>query len=214
LLQTFGVRSTPLRLSEEVEEAEAPAVAAPVTPPPAAEGGKMIAIKDESVEFTAGVIGAVAGFVVGGPLVGAVGAAAANYVSKQENDISEVISAVSKSSLEIYNYLVKLDDKYELLNKTKGSLESALDKLKAGDNVDPATVAKVEDALAQTTSKISEINEEYDLVGAGVTALGVAGDLVEKAVIKANELNSEYKLTDKALEALNKAVDTAKSKVA
>jgi len=211
---TFGVRSSPLRLSEEVEEA--PAVAAPVTPPPApaAEGGKMIAIKDESVEFTAGVIGAVAGFVLGGPVIGAVGAAAANYVSKQETEVSEVVSAVSKSSLEVYNYLVKLDDKYELLNKTKGSLETALDKLKAGDNVDPDTVAKVENALAQTTSKINEINEEYDLVGAGMTALGVAGDLVEKAIVKANELNAEYKLTDKALEALSKAVDTAKSKVA
>lgn len=209
---TFGVRSSPLRLSEEVEEA----VATPVPPPPApaAAGGKMIAIKDESVEFTAGVIGAVAGFVLGGPVVGAVGAAAANYISKQETEVSEVISAVSKSSLEVYNYLAKLDDKYELLSKTKKSLESALDKLKAGDNVDPETVAKVENALSQTTSKINEINEEYDLVGAGMTALGVAGDLVEKAIIKANELNAEYKLTDKALEALNKAVDTAKSKVA
>lgn len=56
---------------------------------------------------------------------------------------------------------------------------------------------KVEDALANTQSKINEINEEYDLVGAGQTALGVVGDLVEKAVKKAGDLNEEYMLTDK-----------------
>ena len=64
-------------------------------------------------------------------------------------------------------------------------------------SVDPETVKKVEDALANTKSKIKEINDEYDLVGAGQTALGVVGDLVEKAVKKAGELNEEYALTDK-----------------
>ena len=55
---------------------------------------------------------------------------------------------------------------------------------------------------------------EYDLVGAGVTALSVVGDLVEKAVAKAGELNEEYNLTEKAKESLAKAVDTAKEKAA
>ncbi len=64
-------------------------------------------------------------------------------------------------------------------------------------SVNPETVKKVEDALANTSSKIKEINDEYDLVGAGQTALGVVGDLVEKAVKKAGEVNEEYQLTDK-----------------
>ena len=48
-------------------------------------------------------------------------------------------------------------------------------------------------------------------MGAGSTALGVVGDLVEKAVAKASELEKEYSLTDKAKDALSKAVDKAKS---
>jgi len=172
-------------------------------------GGKLVPVKQETVEFTAGIIGGIVGLAVGGPVVGAVVAAASNYGSKKDAEVGEVLSAVSKSSIQIYNYLVKLDSRYELLTNTKASLESALEKVKDNDNVNPETVGKVENALASTTSKLGEINEEYDLVGTGVTALGIVGDLVEKAVVKASELNEEYKLTDKAIDALKAGVSKA-----
>lgn len=171
----------------------------------------MVQIKEETVEFTAGLLGGAVGFLVGGPFLGAFTAAAANYICKSEGDASEVIAAVSTSSIQVYNYLASLDSKYEVLNKAKGSLEDALTKLKKNDSVDPATIEKVESALASTQAKIVEINSEYDLVGAGVTALGVIGDLVEKAVKKAGEINEEYMLTNKAMDALKGAVEKAKS---
>lgn len=170
----------------------------------------LVPIKEETVEFTAGIIGGAAGFVLGGPVVAAIGAAAANFVSKSDSEASTVVSAVSKSAIQIYNYLAGLDGKYELLSKAQASLEGALEKLKAQDSVDPAAVEKVESALASTKAKIEEINDEYDLVGGGVTALGVIGDLVEKTVVKVGELNEEYELTGKAKEALSGAVSKAK----
>jgi hypothetical protein len=180
----------------------------------AAPAGKIVPIKEETVEFTAGLIGGAAGFVLGGPVLAAVGAAAANYISKGENEAADVVGAVSKSALEVYNYLATLDTKYQVLNKAKESLEAALDKLKAQDNIDPAAVEKVENALAATTSKIAEINDEYDLVGSGMTALGVIGDLVDKTIKKVGELNEEYQLTDKAKTALASAVEKAKDAAA
>mmetsp|Transcript_9525 Transcript_9525/g.28402 ORF Transcript_9525/g.28402 Transcript_9525/m.28402 type:complete len:223 (-) Transcript_9525:262-930(-) len=173
-------------------------------------GGKLVPIKEETVEFTAGLIGGVAGLVIGGPVGGIVGAAAANYVSKGENEAGEIVGAVSKSALEVYNYLATLDNKYEVLASAQKSLEGALDKLKAQETIDPAAIAKVEGALASTKAKIEEVNDEYDLVGSGVTALGVVGDLVEKTIAKIGELNDEYQLTDKAKTALSSAVDKAK----
>jgi hypothetical protein len=201
-----------LRMSEDTETEAPPAPARAPAPAaaPKSSGGKLVPIKEETVEFTAGILGGLAGFALGGPILGAIAAAAANYVSKTDGDVSEVVSAVSKTSIEVYNYLTKLDEKYEILNKAKASLEQAAEKLKSAGNVDPVALEKVENALATTTSKIEEINEEYDLVGAGVTALGVIGDLVEKAVTKAGELNEEYNLTSKAKEALAKGVDKAK----
>lgn len=177
----------------------------------ASSGGALVPIKEETIEFTAGLIGGAVGFAVGGPVLGAIGAAAANYASKTDREVGDIITAVSKSSIEVYNYLATLDAKYEVLTKAQSSLQDALTKVKSADNVNPETVKKVEDALDNTSKKIKEINEEYDLVGVGQTALGVVGDLVEKAVKKAGELNEEYKLTGKAQEALNGAVEKAKS---
>lgn len=207
--QRAFVRPVALRMSEDTEPATSPAPA-PAAAPAKAAGGALVPIKEETVEFTAGILGGIAGFAVGGPILGALGAAAANYASKTESEVSDVISAVSKSSIQVYNYLATLDEKYEVLNKAKGSLDSALTKLKSQDNVDPSTIDKVEKALASTKGKIDEVNDEYDLVGGGITALGVVGDLVEKAVKKAGELNEEYKLTDKAQDALKSAVAKAK----
>lgn len=208
--------SRPLFAEEDAAAAPAPAPApAPVAPPaPAAEestGGALVPIKEETIEFTAGLLGGAVGFAVGGPILGAITAAAANYAAKSDLEVGEVVQAVSKSSIEVYNYLATLDAKYEVLTKAKKSLSDTLDKVKNNDSVDPATVKKVEDALDSTTKKIKEINEEYDLVGAGNTALGVVGDLVEKAVKQAGQINKEYKLTDKALESVSTAVEKAKS---
>ena len=178
------------------------------------EGAKsssaIVAINEETVEFTAGILGGVVGFALGGPVLGAIGAAAANYASKTDAEVGEILSAVSKTSIEIFNYFSKLDAKYEVLAKAKGQLEVALEKVKTSETTDPETIMKIESALSSTNAKIKEINDEYDLVGVGMTALGVVGDLVEKAIVKAGELNEEYQLSSKASDALKEAIEKAK----
>uniref|UniRef100_A0A7S2WQU7 Uncharacterized protein n=1 Tax=Eucampia antarctica TaxID=49252 RepID=A0A7S2WQU7_9STRA len=171
--------------------------------------GKLVPIKKETIEFTAGFIGGVAGFAVGGPWAAAVGAAMANYLSKQvESDFGEAIIAVSTTTIEIYNFFAKLDTKYSVLESTQSSLQETLDVLKS-KNADDVAVQKVEAALTTTTSKIQDINEEYDLIGSGVSALGFVGEFVENSIKKAGELNSDYKLTNKAMSSIKTAVDRA-----
>jgi len=177
-------------------------------------GGALVAVNEDTIEFTAGLVGGIVGFSIGGPVLGAIGAAAANQAARSDIDAAEVVQTVSKSAIEVYNYLAALDAKYELLTNAQQSLQNSLAKVKAADNVDPTVIEKIEGALSSTTAKIGELNDEYDLVGGATTALGVVGDLVEKAVKKAGELNEEYKLTDKALQAIEGAVDQAKSKIA
>jgi len=172
--------------------------------------GALVPIKEETVEFTAGILGGVVGFALGGPVLAAIGAAATNYVSKMDGDATVAVNAISKSSIEVFNYLANLDSKYDVLKKAQSSLQTSLDSLKKNDSIDPKTIEKVETALAKTNEKIKEINDEYDLVGGATTALGVIGDLVEKAIKKAGELNEEYQLSEKAKTALTNAVDKAK----
>ncbi|GMI33302.1 hypothetical protein TrCOL_g2081 [Triparma columacea] len=206
---TFVARkSTPL--FSEVEEA-APAPSAPSPPSSSSSsGGALVPISEESVQFTAGVIGGIAGFAVAGPVGATIGAGFANFASKTEEDVGDIIKNLSKTSLEVYNYVVKLDNKYEVLKKSQSALQASYDNIKDSETVDPETVSKVEKALADTTSKITEINDEYDIVGAGLQALGIVGDLTEKAVLKTVELNKEYKLTDKGIEAVQRLIDKVK----
>ena len=77
----------------------------------------------------------------------------------------------------------QLDNKYALLNKAQSTLQSTYDSLK-DSNADSDSLEKVEKALADTKAKITEVNDEYDVVGAGLQALGIVGDLTEKAVKK------------------------------
>ncbi len=109
--------------------------------------------------------------------------------------------------------MAKLDAKYTLLVKAQSALQESYDKVKDNVNVDPETVEKVEKALADTTGKINEINEEYDIVGYGLMALGGVGDLTEKAVKKTVELNEEYNLTDKAKDAVKAAIEKIRESV-
>ena len=105
----------------------------PVKEPEVSPAGALVPIKEETIEFTAGLIGGAVGFAVGGPVLAAVAAAAANYASKTDKEIGEVVQAVSKASIEVYNYLATLDAKYEVLTKAQGSLEDALEKVKSAE---------------------------------------------------------------------------------
>ena len=207
-------------VDEPAVSPEPPTVKPPMPSAPKEVGGALVAINDSTVEFTAGLAGGLAGLVIGGPVVGLIAAAATNYVSRTKEESGEaavIINAVSTKSIEVYNYLAKVDAKYQVLDNAKSKLESALADLKKSDSMSAetqSTIAKVEEALEKTTSRIAELNEEYDLVGAGVLALGVIGDIVQKTVKKASELNEEYKLTDKAIEALQTAVSKAKDAAA
>lgn len=68
-------------------------------------------------------------------------------------------------------------------------------------------------SLKTTSSKISALNEEYDLVGKTKTALAGAVELTTAAFDKAIELNDKYKIVDKTGKALTEAVDKVKKQI-
>tara|TARA_B110000305_G_C19283877_1_gene560699 strand:+ start:464 stop:862 length:399 start_codon:yes stop_codon:yes gene_type:complete len=126
-------------------------------------------------------------------------------------EVTNAVNTVSKGGLALFNYLKGVDEKYELLEKSRVQLQTSYDSLVAkqgGANSD--TLQKVSDALETTTNKIGELNAEYDLVGGGKQVLGVLGDLTEKVVAKALDLNTEYELTGKAKAALDEAINKVK----
>ena len=124
--------------------------------------------------------------------------------------VGEVVRGVGKVSLDVYNFLLKINGKYDLTDKAGAQLKDQLNKLKAGSSGE--TIAKVEDALGKATSKFAELDKEYDLVEKGKQALGYAGDLSAKAIDKGIELNAEYKLTDQVVAKVTEAGSAAAAK--
>lgn len=55
-----------------------------------------------------------AGFVVGGPLLAAVLAVAANYGSKRDNEAGQAVRAVSANAIEAFNFLTSINSKYDV----------------------------------------------------------------------------------------------------
>jgi len=128
---------------------------------------------------------------------------------KRDGEVGDVIRGFGKVSLDVFNFLLKLNGKYDLTSKASVAAKSAVDKLKESDS--DGTLGKLETSLAAATAKLSSLDMEFGLVEKGKQVLGYAGDLSVKAIDKSIELNSEYKLTDKVTEAV-KAAATTKNK--
>jgi len=173
------------------------------------EGAMVLVMNDATVEFTAGVLGGVAGFAVAGP-VGAVAAATvANYLSRQNGDASVLVQKVAISAIEVYNYLVTLDSKYDVLYKTKISLEDALDKLKESEGANGEAIDKVEKSLAATVSRMAQLSDEFDLWAETTNALGFVGDLFEKTANKIGSFTKEYQLFERLFNSMMEAATAA-----
>ncbi|KAJ8598883.1 hypothetical protein CTAYLR_009972 [Chrysophaeum taylorii] len=176
------------------------------------EEGAMVAVNEETVKTSASISSAAVGLVLGGPIFAVIAAVAGNYVATQDSEVGEVARGVGKVSIDVLNFLLRLNQKYDLSTKASDAATDAVAKLKEKDT--DGTLDQVTKVLSDTSGKITEINDEYDLVGKSKQAISYAGELSTKAIDKGIELNDEYKIVDKVTEAVKttveKGVDAAK----
>lgn len=176
----------------------------------------IVAVNEETIKQAASVSTATAGLIIGGPVFAVLALVAGNYVAQQDSEVGEVTRGLGKLSLDIINFLLKVNTKYDLSTKATAAASDAVDKLKEQD--DNGALTKVEDVLSDASSKFAALNSEYDLVEKGKQAIAYAGELSNKAIDKSIELNDEYKITDKVVDsvksAVSKASDAAKNQAA
>lgn len=179
-------------------EADAPK---PVAEPVKAKAPTDLApVNEETISNAAGVSSAVFGFLVGGPLFAVVFGTVGVYVSKKDNEVGEGFRGVGKAIVETYNYLTKLDNKYDVTGKASESFNKAL------DSSDSEAVEGLKSAIA----KVDDINKEYDIVGKATSAAGAATTLSEAAYEKVEELNAKYDFVETTKKAAATAVEKAK----
>ncbi len=188
-----------------------------ISEPPKAEtiprAHALVPINEATIEFTSGVVGGVAGFALAGPVGSVFGASVFNFLSRQvEGDLTEAISNTAKKSIELYNYMAKLDTKYQILARSKKSLSASIHKIKSSKNISPEALKaaeKMELKLAQVAKKIDDINGEYDLTNNFILALDKFGDIVERTVKKSVEFEKKNNVSGKLMQAWSQAIEKA-----
>ncbi|CAJ1328460.1 unnamed protein product [Effrenium voratum] len=182
------------------------------SPPPAASSGSSVAlvkVTKENKIATAGVLGGVAGLLLGGFWIGAAGFAATSYLAKkEEDDVATALQSVSSAALEAVNFADYVNSKYEVTDKVGSALTEALDK-----NAD------AKDSLKTVKSSLDTVKEAIDSfdkdVGIKETlgSLVLAGsDLASQLTSKVVELNKEYKVTDQLKAKIDEALEKSSKK--
>lgn len=92
----------------------------------------------------AAIISTSAGVLVFGPILGVILGLLTNYVAKTEGEVGDVARGLGKTSLDVFNYLVKVNSKYELGAKLSSASESLVEKLKEADG-ESQIVPKIEE---------------------------------------------------------------------
>mmetsp|Transcript_26509 Transcript_26509/g.47877 ORF Transcript_26509/g.47877 Transcript_26509/m.47877 type:complete len:226 (-) Transcript_26509:122-799(-) len=159
----------------------------------------LVKVTEESTITTAGVLGGVAGLLLGGIWVGAATFAATSYIArKKDDDVALALKGISTGGLEALNYVDYLNNKYEVTSGVGSSLGDAIAKADSQGTV-KESLDSIGDAIANFDK---EVNVK-DTLGGIFTA---GGDLASQAVDKVIELNDKFKVTDQIKEKIDEVV--------
>lgn len=151
------------------------------------KGVELVPLDKTNIENAAAVTGGILGFVLGGPVLGAVFAAVTNFVSKKDGESGEALRGVGKTVIESYNFLNKINTKYSVTNQVGETVSKAVGSVETDSDI----LDKVKSTYATATSKFTELNKEYDLISKGKEAVVAASTLSDAAIEKTIELNAK-----------------------
>lgn len=150
----------------------------------------------------------VLGFLLAGPWGALVLAAVSNYVSKKDDEAGEAVRGFGKTGLETYNYLTKLNAKYDISGKVGGAMSSAFDSIE----MESESLSKLKETVSETKAKVTQLDKEYDFVGKAKQVTIAAGTVTDSAIDKVTELDRKYDFIGSASKAVKSAIDKAAQK--
>jgi hypothetical protein len=154
------------------------------------ENVELVPLEKSNIENAAAVTGGILGFVLGGPIFGVLLAAVSNYVVKKDNEAGEALKGFGKTVIESYNYLTKLNGKYNLTGTTTEALTKAVDSIDSSNE----SIGTVKKTVGETVEKVKEINAEFNLVDKAKQAVAAAATLSDAALAKVEELNAKVRI--------------------
>lgn len=149
---------------------------------------ELVPMDKVTIKNSAAVTGGVLGLILGGPVIGLIIAAITNYVAKKNDEVGDVARGVGKTVIESYNFLNKVNAKYEITSKVGDAVGKAIDSVDSESDV----FEKVKTSLTTTTEKLGDLNEQYDIVGKCKEIAVTSATLSDAAIDKLLELNAKY----------------------
>lgn len=150
---------------------------------------EIVPVEPETVQSAAAVTGGIVGFVLAGPVGALVLAAISNFVTKKDSDSGEALRGFGKTVIEAYNFLNKINAKYQVTDKVGAAITETVSSVAK----DSDAIETIKKTYTETISKVEEINTEFDLVSKGTEAVKAAGELSDQAIEKIVELNEKVK---------------------
>ncbi|CAE7949614.1 unnamed protein product, partial [Symbiodinium sp. KB8] len=151
----------------------------------------LVKVTKENTLATAGVLGGVAGLLLGGFWVGAAGFVATSYLAKKEDsDVASVLKGVSSASLEAVNFVDYINSKYDVTSKVGTALNDALDKS------DGETSSSVKSSLDSVGDAITSFDKDVGIKDTLGSLILSGTDLASQLATKVVELNDQYKVAD------------------
>lgn len=151
---------------------------------------ELVPVDKTNVENAAAVTGGILGLVLLGPVGALILSAITNYVVKKDNESGEALRGLGKTVVESYNFLTKLNSKYDITGATVNSLGNVVSSIESEND----TVQTVKSTVSTTVQKVDELNKEYDFVAKTKQVASAASVLSDTAIDKVVELNAKVKI--------------------
>lgn len=153
---------------------------------------------EESIRGASAVVGALAGFVLGGPLLALIGASWTSYAcTVAPSDAGEAARGTGKWALDLHNFVAKINRKNSFVQKLSSSVGGLYRRFKKEVAPDASLLDTAEASLQSTLDFTGRVSQEFDLpgvVGKALVKTGETSVVAVKALVKYNE---ENKVTDK-----------------
>jgi len=153
---------------------------------------------EESIRGASAVVGALAGFVLGGPLLALIGASWTSYAcTVAPSDAGEAARGTGKWALDLHNFVVKINRKNSFVQKLSSSVGGLYRRFKKEVAPEASLLDTAEASLQSTLDFTVRASQEFDLAGVVGKALVKTGEVSVVAVKALVEYNEENKVTDK-----------------
>jgi hypothetical protein len=170
----------------------------------------LVKVNEENSITTAGVIGGLAGLLVGGVWVGGALFAVSSYLArKKDDDVAAGLKGVAAGGLEALNFVDYLNNKYEVTGKLGSAITGALESATSSPD-SKESLSSVTGFFSSAKTAIENFDKEVGIKDTVGGILSAGSELASQAIDKAVELNKEYKLTDQLADKIKEATASAK----